>query len=274
MKMIFINNDDFTKQVSFKQPMEMRLAGFLHDKEYLNRTIILSQDHSTYLMLDNGAAEDNAPNDDLLIDYINIVRPQEFVLPDVLRDPIETFAKSTNFLYELKVQKAFHPKLNYVLHFRNIEDLDLYMYDPKKHTEDNPLNNIRKKIFEFIDTHVNVISIPKYVDLWGKQDKEGDRSVITNIIVKRMEEGTFPKREIHWLGANTFDTVYKSSKLIRSCDSALPYICYGFDNFNGHILNYERDLSIQMEFIEPCDFTKETKNKMIKEFEQIRKDLL
>lgn len=154
-------------------------------------------DEGKYVIVDNGAAEDQSLNYDDLMAVYNMINPSEIILPDVLFNRSETIKRTREFLnsYDLSGYKKMIVPQGIGIR----EWFDCY-----------------RELEEIPD--ISVIGIPKWL---GKDNPE-----IRPLICKTLER---VDKEIHLLGCSEYPGAIKLcatiNERVRSCDSAFAYLC-------------------------------------------------
>lgn len=191
--------------MTYQTDMQLMLPELLGDYGY--RAIM--EDHlsnpNQYVILDNGAAEAQQPANDELMVIIEDLFPQEFALPDVIRDSAATIEQAHNFLQE------------YGDYFHNI---------PTKlgivAAGDSPFESARtvSRVMRYYRELIDVIYIPRSL-LADSMD------IFARIKLANSFHQFYPDKEIHLFGASTVSAreVAFASKVpyIRSIDTSLPF---------------------------------------------------
>lgn len=84
----------------------LMLAQLANHPDYL-KTYQVARSMGDFVILDNGAAEDSQVSNEELFRVAELVKPQEIVLPDVMRDPDGTFEAIIKFMMEGYVKPEY-----------------------------------------------------------------------------------------------------------------------------------------------------------------------
>lgn len=156
-------------------------------------------DEGKYVIVDNGAAEDQVLDYDDLITVYNMINPTEIILPDVLFDRDQTINRTMEFItnYDLSGYKK--------------------MIVPQG-ADEGEWYECYKKMANIPELkNVNTIGIPK----WLSKTDHAARLRICSVLRIGVE--------IHLLGCNEHPEDIKWCGLVnpsvRGCDSAFAYLC-------------------------------------------------
>ena len=82
---------------------------YYKDKQYRDFfKSIRRTNHSAHIILDNGAAERDQIDDNILLDIVDDLRPDEVVAPDTLYDGYDTLLRTRDFINKIKKRKSYY----------------------------------------------------------------------------------------------------------------------------------------------------------------------
>jgi hypothetical protein len=175
-----------------------------------------------FVILDNGAAEENSVTYDQLMDVYDMIKPSEIIVPDKLMDKDATLKRGYEFVNHF-AGRLRRCRIMLVPQGKDLADwIDCYL-------------TMKENIA------MDTVGVPKWLT------KQGN--------LNRMKAVEFLSKDdiwIHLLGCNEpLGVINKCGEInpkVRSCDSAFPYLCAkaGKDHIDQ---NTRRPESVSIDFI-------------------------
>lgn len=163
----------------------------------------VQRQRNKFVLLDNGAAENSLVTEDVLIDIVKELKPDEVIAPDVLFNASQTMHNLTSF-----VERMQREDLN--------SDI---VFCPQGNTKEEWIQCYK---FGLSHPEVSTIGLSKIAVPWAWMKVKGDQMIMEarHECVQYLEDNDMIRKPIHLLGAGNPDefTSY-TNPLIRSTDS-------------------------------------------------------
>lgn len=159
-----------------------------------------------WVTLDNGAAEHSLVTEDILIDLVKDLMPNEVIAPDVLYDTVQTIQKTSSFLKEMISNGLLGEVEVFAVPQGSNPKEYLYCYIRMLETPEIKTIGISK------------LSVPK---CFKEITDSNSVSVNRRYLIKLLNELNLIKKPLHLLGMRNITEykIYKGIKNIRSSDS-------------------------------------------------------
>ena len=209
---------------------------YYKDRNYRNFFKSLRQlTDRPYIILDNGAAEKDQVDDDLLLDIVEDLRPDEVIAPDTLYDSQDTLLRTREF-----VRKMFKRKLT---------TFTTIMGCPQGLTVEEWINCYKAMLSM---PHISVIGLSKISIpyCWMKAKNDTAIAESRNKCIDLLIEKNLIKKDLHFLGMGDpaefehYKTLNKYKAYFRSTDSCYTVLAayHGID-FHKEFKRVETDNS-------------------------------
>ena len=192
--------------------MQMMLPGPVvsRDQTYIRKYRDHCENPNQYVILDNGAAERKQIGHDALFDMAINFKPDELVLPDIMKDGPATLTATENFMQRQNVEylKDLGMKLAFVVQGNGSQDA---------------FDTLQSMVGAWWSQFVSVIHLPRLLVTPGLPDDRLRLAILAQNLYQERGENI----ECHFLGANTVwpqEIKYASHfEYVRSMDTSAPY---------------------------------------------------
>jgi len=186
------------------------LAHLYYQHEHYRQFFKAAVKRGDFVTLDNSAAEKSLVTEDILIEIVKDLKPNEVIAPDILFDKDKTLA----------ALKAFSKRL----YLEGIK-VDIFAV-PQGKTQEEWLDCYQKMLWnpEVAVIGLSKISVPYC--WYDKAKKDTHIKEARNKCIKYLQRCNLIKKPIHCLGQGDFKEfgAYKNIPLIRSTDSCYPVL--------------------------------------------------
>lgn len=190
----------------------------LKNKKYVEFIKQLKEENY-YIILDNGAAENQQVNFKQLIKAIDLIQPNEVVVPDVLLNCNETLLSVEKYAHQLKHK---YPKIKLMAVAQGKDSTTYY--------------NCYKLLL--VNKYIDVIGISKIAVPKCFNKNVNYKIAIRetrNYLIEKLNELNLIEKPLHLLGAGDAEEYksYNNIKNIRSTDSCFPILAATKNNYFG-----------------------------------------
>lgn len=177
----------------------------LRNEHYARHYLKLCQDPEQYVIMDNGAAEDETFNTEQLLMVMDEFHPDEMVIPDTLGDPYETYIQISKFMRDTQAGLDLDDvRVAFVAQGKTVEQA----FKLVEHV-------MRHKDWYFDAVHIPRLLVNEYTSATARLE-------LADAIHKQ-----WPELEIHLLGAAPsypMEAFWAHDVVgIRGMDTSMPY---------------------------------------------------
>lgn len=203
MKLALIPPLQLLNECTGTQSVQLMLPQLLRDPGYAARYSTLCDDPTQFVIMDNGAAEDNPFDAEQILIIANTFRPEEVVASDIPEDAAATKEATKKFI-DLAINSGYDRRLAVVAQGKNIHEA----YD------------LACELIEECKM-VTAVHIPR---LHVRPEARHARLDLAGMI-----HSTFPYIDIHLLGASMWwpQEILEAATnypFIRSMDTSMPFV--------------------------------------------------